>query len=145
MEHIADDLAFLKSIRRLLKPGGRLYATVPAYSFLWSSEDAAAGHFRRYSLADISGVINDAGLEVEFASFFFRFLPIPIALLRAIPYRLGLSASPGKATSVKRDHLAGSATISRIMNIALKPETEKLRRLKPMRFGSSCLVVAKNP
>ncbi len=54
IEHIEDDLAFLQSIRNLMKKGGRLYATVPAYSFLWSEEDIFAGHFRRYALEDIS-------------------------------------------------------------------------------------------
>jgi SAM-dependent methyltransferase len=39
IEHIDNDLDFLKSMRKLLQPSGRLYATVPAYSALWSLED----------------------------------------------------------------------------------------------------------
>lgn len=145
VEHIADDLAFLKSIRMLLKPGGRLYVTVPAYSLLWSSEDVAAGHFRRYSLKSISRVLSDAGFEVEFASYFFRFLPIAIALLRAIPYRLGFPASPANTKRVKREHILRSGTIFRIITVVLEPEPENLKSQRPMRFGGSCLVVAMKP
>ncbi len=50
MEHIEDDLNFLKSIKELMKKNARLYVTVPSYSFLWSAEDVFAGHFRRYDL-----------------------------------------------------------------------------------------------
>ena len=38
LEHIKDDISFLKTVKDLLIPGGRLYITVPAYSFLWSVE-----------------------------------------------------------------------------------------------------------
>ena len=37
-----------------MKENGRLYATVPSYSFLWSEEDILAGHFRRYTLKGLS-------------------------------------------------------------------------------------------
>ena len=68
IEHVEDDLSFLKSIRGLMKKGGRLYVTVPSYSFLWSEEDVLAGHFRRYTLKDISSVLMSAGFELEFSS-----------------------------------------------------------------------------
>ena len=66
LEHIEDDLAFLQSIGNLLIEGGRLYATVPAYSFLWSADDAQAGHFRRYAAKDLGHVLQAAGFEIEF-------------------------------------------------------------------------------
>jgi SAM-dependent methyltransferase len=91
IEHIEDDFAFLQSIRNLMKKGGRLYATVPSYSLLWSEEDVFAGHFRRYALEDISKVLECAGFQVEFSSYIFRFLPIPIFLFRTLPYKIGLS------------------------------------------------------
>ena len=34
VEHIEDDFSFLRSLRGLMKEKGRLYITVPAYSFL---------------------------------------------------------------------------------------------------------------
>ncbi len=47
VEHIEDDLSFLRFFRSLLKQGGRLYMTVPAYSFLWSEEDVLSGTFQK--------------------------------------------------------------------------------------------------
>ncbi|MEZ5287791.1 MAG: hypothetical protein R2712_23915 [Vicinamibacterales bacterium] len=41
-------------------PGGRLYITVPAFQSLWSNEDAIAGHHRRYRLAALRRLVEDA-------------------------------------------------------------------------------------
>ena len=50
LEHVADDEQFLALLHELIAPGGRLYLTVPAHRSLWSAEDVAAGHYRRYTL-----------------------------------------------------------------------------------------------
>ena len=78
IEHLEDEAGSLRSIRRLLKAGGRLYATVPAYQALWSEEDESAGHFRRYTSRSITGSLCSAGFAIEYATYFFRPLPIPI-------------------------------------------------------------------
>jgi len=49
LEHIPNDLDALNDICRLLKPGGSLMIYVPAFMILYSSADAALGHYRRYS------------------------------------------------------------------------------------------------
>jgi hypothetical protein len=106
-----------------------------------------AGHFRRYTLADICAVVRAAGFEIEFSSYLFRFLPVPIFLLRTIPYRLGLSRPDQKGGRVFKDHAAGGgmaeAAFSRLMDILSKSELANLDHKKPMCFGSSCLVVAR--
>ncbi|MBL9180384.1 MAG: class I SAM-dependent methyltransferase [Verrucomicrobiaceae bacterium] len=88
VEHIEDDISFVKTIRRTLKPGGRFYCTVPASGFLWSGEDTRAGHFRRYNRATLADVMGAAGFEVEFISSFFSWLTVPVFFLRALPWRL---------------------------------------------------------
>ena len=50
LEHIENDKEFLILIKKKLKINGRLLITVPAFEKLWSSEDDAAGHFRRYTI-----------------------------------------------------------------------------------------------
>ena len=80
VEHIEDDLGFLLHLRDLLKPGGMLYLTVPAYKFLWSHEDVNAGHFRRYTLASMKMKLLEAGLEPIFETYIFGFLTLPVFL-----------------------------------------------------------------
>jgi SAM-dependent methyltransferase len=142
LEHIRDDLAFLRSIHGILKQGGRLYVTVPAYSLLWSAEDVSAGHWRRYSLSSICEVVKGAGFEIEFASYVFRLLPFPIALFRALPFRFGFARSEKTAQQVASDHVVSSGGLARILDVAWNAEIKKLRNRKPMRFGGSCLLVA---
>lgn len=145
IEHIEDDLSFLKSLRGLMKGLGRLYVSVPAYSSLWSEKDTSAGHYRRYTRKSISRVIERAGFEVEFASYIFRFLPIPIALFRALPYRVGIPLSKNRSRAIARDHAVEGGVITNILAFLLNAEVENLRLKKAMNFGGSCLVVAKNP
>jgi SAM-dependent methyltransferase len=148
LEHIEDDLAFLKSFRRLIRKGGRLYMTVPAYPALWSGADLSAGHFRRYSPNTIRRVVREAGFEDEFCTCIFRFLPIPIALFRSLPHRLGLSrkeeGSPGAAPA-GRDHAIRSGILKKASTLVFLPEIRRLEAKKPMGFGGSCLIVAKSP
>jgi 2-polyprenyl-3-methyl-5-hydroxy-6-metoxy-1,4-benzoquinol methylase len=142
IEHIDDDISFLQSIRVLIKHGGLLYATVPAFSFLWSEEDVLAGHFRRYTLSSISNVLKSSGFEMVFASYIFRFLPVPIFLLRTLPFKIGLSRRQLAPTTVLHDHTVKGALPARIMNAILKPEIENLKNKRTMSFGGSCLIVA---
>jgi SAM-dependent methyltransferase len=49
LEHIEDDTGSATTAMRLLRPGGIIIATVPAYQWLYSPRDAHHHHFRRYS------------------------------------------------------------------------------------------------
>jgi SAM-dependent methyltransferase len=51
-EHICDDLAEMKKIEKILKPGETLVLLVPAHRRLFSSFDLEVGHFRRYERSD---------------------------------------------------------------------------------------------
>lgn len=139
IEHIEDDHAFLASIHDLMKAGAPLYATVPAYQSLWSKEDADAGHFRRYDLRSIGAVLARAGFEIEFSTYIFRPLPLPILLMRAIPYRLGWHVSEDNS----RDHAVAEGRKKNLLARLLDSEVDNIKRRRPMRFGASCLVVAR--
>jgi SAM-dependent methyltransferase len=143
LEHIPDDVAFLRATRRLVVPGGRLYLTVPAYQWLWSGEDIAAGHARRYTLRTLGRLLEECGYAVERATYFFGFLPIPIFFQRALPYRLGFHTKPIQAESVRSDHQVVHPLVHRILRILTSRELSRIARLKPVRTGTSCLVVAR--
>jgi 2-polyprenyl-3-methyl-5-hydroxy-6-metoxy-1,4-benzoquinol methylase len=143
IEHIKDDIGFLKHIHMLLKDDGLLYATVPSYQMLWSGEDVRAGHFRRYSREQICRTLSQSGFDVLFSSYFFRPLPIPIFLLRALPHMIGISRNLSSDQAATKDHASPGKLFSWALERALRRETGNLRRKKPMRFGASCLLVAR--
>lgn len=74
LEHLDEDVAALRALRGRLKPGGFMLVTVPAYPFLWSRHDELHHHKRRYVAHGLSGVLQDAGLQVEYLSYFNTWL-----------------------------------------------------------------------
>jgi SAM-dependent methyltransferase len=143
LEHIADPQAFLASLARCLPPGGRIYVTVPASQWLWSREDEDAGHFRRYSLADLSRAFEESGFAVEYATHFFGFVPLPTLLRRVLPYRLGLAAKPGAVERARADHEVSSPIANRALEFLTARELRRLRLRRVSRFGGSCLAVGR--
>ncbi len=138
VEHIEHDAAFLKSVARALIPGGRLYLTVPSLPSLWSHEDEDAGHFRRYTTASLRRVLSQSGLQVEYLTYFFNALTIPIFLLRTMPHKLGQRRKP---TAAEHRGLAGP--LKSLHDNFLKRELTLIRAGRTMAFGSSCLAVAR--
>lgn len=138
LEHIEDDAAALRRLREMLAPGGRLYLTVPAHRWLWSSVDPESGHFRRYTRAQIRRLISGCGYDVSFASYYFWPLPMPMLLLRSLPERLHLRAPRDRAERAASEH----GRRSRVMDAALEAERRRFAQAKPMPFGASCVVVA---
>ena len=49
VEHLDDDLAGLREMRRVLRPRGRALLFVPAFMFLWGVQDDISHHRRRYT------------------------------------------------------------------------------------------------
>ena len=87
VEHIADELGVFDECLRVLKPGGKLIVTVPAFMWLWSYNDEINDHERRYTVPELSQKLGLAGFEVSRISYnnFFLFPAIAgIRLLR--PY-----------------------------------------------------------
>jgi SAM-dependent methyltransferase len=74
IEHIDDERAVLAECVRVLRPGGQLLLTVPAYQWLWSGHDEALGHKRRYVRGDLVAKLRAAGLEVVFSSYVITFV-----------------------------------------------------------------------
>lgn len=80
LEHLSDDVRALSEVRRVLKPGGALVFSVPAYQHLWSAHDEALHHFRRYEYRDLRKLLRESGFEVYRLSFAMSIMP-PIAWL----------------------------------------------------------------
>ena len=144
LEHVPNDLEFLQLLARSLKKEGRLYLTVPALGSLWSAEDEEAGHYRRYTSEKLRRVIRQAGLELDYLTYFFTALPVPIFLLRSLPHRLGYSREPAKVAQLTRaEHTAPSGPLNAALQALMNRELAKIRAGRTMAMGSSCLAVAR--
>ncbi|GAC1613345.1 MAG: class I SAM-dependent methyltransferase [Candidatus Dormibacteraceae bacterium] len=65
MEHVEDDLGFLRRLADNARVGGFVAVAVPGIPAAWGVEDEIAGHFRRYDKSALAAVYRAAGLEVE--------------------------------------------------------------------------------
>jgi hypothetical protein len=141
LEHVEDDTGFLQYVRSLMKPGGRLYLTVPAFHHLWSVDDEEAGHFRRYSSRSLRRCLEGAGFSIEYMTYFFWFLPLPVLVCRTLPSLIGIKRTISEER-VRREH-ATSGTISALLGQFMAAELKRMQRGRTIPFGSSCLLVAR--
>ena len=89
IEHVDDELESLKQLSLRLKKDGVIVLTVPAYAWLWSSQDAVSQHRRRYSAHDLEQLIERADLEVVYMSYFNTLLFVPIAIYKLTSRMIG--------------------------------------------------------
>ena len=87
LEHIDDDVTALSELRRVLRPGGGLVATVPQHRWLWSAADDYAQHQRRYSRRELVARVQGAGFTVRLVTSFVTF-PLPAMALSRITRRV---------------------------------------------------------
>jgi len=93
LEHLDDDVAAMREMRRILRPDGVAVITVPAHPALWSPHDAVLHHRRRYRREELRTKLADAGLDIEQLSFAFATV-LPLAcVVRPIRRLLGRIAS----------------------------------------------------
>jgi SAM-dependent methyltransferase len=141
IEHVVDDTALLRDVRRVLRPSGILCVTVPAYAWLWSAEDELAGHYRRYTLGTLATVLARSGFAVRFASYCFAPLIAPIWLLRSLPHRWRHRSSVAVEQLAAAQHVP-SPLQRPVVDALLAPELRRIRSGRRVPFGTSCLVVA---
>jgi len=94
LEHIDDDLSFLKEIKRVTRKNGNILLIVPAHPQLWSDHDVALHHRRRYTRKQFRDLIRDAGLAFDRITYLNSIL-FPVA----VAYRTLRKILPGKSSS----------------------------------------------
>ena len=144
IEHIGDDVDFLLAVRELTKPGGMLYLTVPAYSWLWSHKDIYAEHYRRYTLEGISRLLASTGFSVTYASYIFQWLPLPQLIFRVLPYRFGLTSMFRRHNSRAVEHgTRASSAVTKLISAALRGELSKISGGQSIPIGGSVIAAAR--
>ncbi len=139
LEHIKDEAGALRQVHALLRPGGLLFLTVPAYAFLHSADDVAAGHFRRYTLRSQRRAVINSGFRPEYGTYLFAPLPPLVLLLRTLPSLLGLRR-PADAEMQTSEHVRQGLT-AHIMDRLRDTEAQRIGAGGTIPFGTSCLAV----
>jgi SAM-dependent methyltransferase len=136
VEHLDDDVAGLREMFRVLRPGGRALLFVPAFMFLWGVQDDVSHHRRRYTLAELKDKLSEAGLTVERASYANITFFAPILFGRVLMRLTGLR--PASENNINIGALNG------LLGRILGSERWWLRRMK-FPFGVSAICVARRP
>jgi SAM-dependent methyltransferase len=84
LEHLDDDAAAARELRRVLRPGGVVVIFVPALRLLWGLQDDVSHHRRRYHRQELRDVVAGAGFAVQRLTFFNSFLFPPILAARLL-------------------------------------------------------------
>jgi SAM-dependent methyltransferase len=82
-EHIENHESAFAEAARVLRPGGVLVLSVPAYRWLWGPHDVALHHFRRYTRSWVRRSVAQAGLEPVTVSYSV-FLLFPVVILERL-------------------------------------------------------------
>jgi len=142
IEHVEDDEAILRAVHDIVRPNGLLAVTVPAYEWLWSAEDESAGHHRRYTLERLRDVLERSGFVVQYGTYFFSALTVPLFLARSLRYRLGRRSSKDVAGEAVQQHTPHGAA-RRVIDTLLAPEKFAIGSGRAVPFGTSCLAIAR--
>jgi SAM-dependent methyltransferase len=133
IEHVDDDRAALLELRRVLRPGGYLLLTVPAFPLLWGLQDEVSHHKRRYRLPRLLAMLHITGLSPRQHFYFNYLLFLPILAARRLMRILKITiASEGEINS---------GWLNRALIAVFRFDVETAPWLQPP-FGVSALVVA---
>jgi ubiquinone/menaquinone biosynthesis C-methylase UbiE len=139
LEHFEDDRAVVAAARRVLRPGGTLLVSVPAFQTLFSEHDVVLQHFRRYTAPQVRRVLEGGGFTVRRLTYTNVVALPPAALVRGLLPRLGIRRAAGT------DFRAHAPWINRLLVGVYRAEAATLRVVPRLPLGLSVAAVADLP
>lgn len=130
LEHVEDPTTVLRLAGQVLRPGGAVLLTVPAYRWLWTSHDALNHHARRYSKTELTRTVAESGLSVQSVRFLFQSI---------VPMKLAVRACESLARVEPRVPRMPGPHTNQFLTSWYRTENRVGRR---MPFGGSILLVA---
>jgi len=138
---VADDVAAMRELRRVLRPGGAVLVRVPAIERLRSEHDTAVHTRQRYSLDELRAKVERAGLRIERGTYANMLLFPLAAASRLLARREGGQAGVDQHRS---DVRPASPLVNTLFRWTLDAEAALLSRMS-FPLGLSALVVATRP
>jgi SAM-dependent methyltransferase len=140
LQCVPDDRAALREMARVTRPGGVVVLTLAALEVLSGDHAEVWNEQRRYSPSLVRQRVQEAGLQMERASFMFGSL-FPMMLCVRVLQRL---TRPFRTVRDDIDIAVPSYPVNRLLSAIVLAEAALAEHL-PMPFGSSLLVVARKP
>jgi SAM-dependent methyltransferase len=138
LEHCEPEHTAMAELVRVLRPGGRLLMSVPAYEWAWTDHDVRAGHHRRYTRPRLVSAVERGGLDVLRATYGFSgVFPFFVAERALRRVRQSSGAAPQGLTPVP-------APLERLL-LGLAGVDARLLADRDLPFGSSVFLAAVKP
>jgi SAM-dependent methyltransferase len=136
IEHLDDDLAAMRELRRTVAPGGALLVTVPAYQWLWSGHDEINHHHRRYTHRTLQRVAERAGWK-QARTTYFNSLLLPAAIVLRVLDRVNRA----KTTETSLDLWVPPEPVNWLLERPLTLESALIARGGRIPAGLSLLAI----
>ncbi len=139
IEHIPDDQKVLEEVSRVLKPGGRVFISVPAYQLLYSQNDRVAHHERRYTKTQLETLLKKVNLKPTKMTYFNTFLfPLILPAVLVLKLKEKLIGLPSGQTNLSHSF---SKPVNELFTWFMSSERHLLRHME-FPFGHSLIAMA---
>ncbi|MFC7362899.1 class I SAM-dependent methyltransferase [Nocardioides astragali] len=145
LEHLEPEEGALSEFVRVLRPGGTLLLSMPAYQWAWTSHDDLNHHHRRYTRGRAVAAAERAGFSVMRSSYIFAGSLPAFAIARLVTRLRERRAGEAPTAGTEALQLP---VISPVQERILDAATAVDRRLVArwdLPFGSSVILAAEKP
>lgn len=132
--YITSDVAVMRGLHRLLRPGGRVLIKIPAHAYLSGEHDKVNLTRERYEMKQVRKLILETGFELDFISYANFFL-LPLVFLKRKSEKL-LRSKP--ESDIKKTF----APLNLLLTLILRLEGKLLSRIR-LPEGSSIIAVGR--